>query len=256
MGLKIYDLSQPFGHNIPIYPSAGPMQDVIIQRTAFWARDAFPGGVRRYSTIITTKMHAATHMDAPAHVIDNGTTVDKVPLTSCYGIGVVVDMRYKKKWDIITPKDLERSKPKIQPGDFVVINTGWHRFWKKENYAYMNHFPGLYKEAAEWLLERKVKAVAADIPAIDSPLAHAYLDINQPWLDKEYKTETGRDPAAEFPISEAAHLVLLGNGIPIIESAGGEIDQITGQRITLAAFPIRYEQGDASMVRLVGIVEE
>jgi len=31
---------------------------------------------------------------------------------------------------------------------------------------------------------------------------------------------------------------------------------VTGKRCTLACFPIRYEQGEASIVRLVAIVEE
>jgi kynurenine formamidase len=255
MSIMIYDLSQPFGTNIPIWPWVGAMQDVKIERVLYWERDAFPGGCKKQSTVITTKMHAATHIDAPAHVISNGTPVDKIPLTSCYGTGVVISIP-KKKWEVITPEDLENTEPKIEPGDFVVINTGWHHLWKVDNYAYMNHSPGLYKEAAEWLVERKVKGVAVDHPGLDLSLAHTPLDKGMPWLDREYKEETGRDPAIEFPIYEPAHMILLGNGVVGIESAGGDMDQVTGQRVTIAAFPIRYEEGDASMVRLVAIIEK
>jgi len=60
----------------------------------------------------------------------------------------------------------------------------------------------------------------------------------------------------EFPVYEPAHMMLLGNGVVGIENAGGDIDQVTGRRVTLAAFPIRYEQGDASMVRLVAIEKD
>ena len=45
-------------------------------------------------------------------------------------------------------------------------------------------------------------------------------------------------------------------GIPGIEIAGGQIDEVTGIRCTLACFPIRYEGGEASIVRLVAIVEK
>jgi len=158
MGVKIYDLSQPFGRNIPLWPWVGPMQDITIQRVAYWERDSYPGGAKKFTTVVTTKIHAGTHIDAPAHVIDNGTTIENVPLTSCYGTGMVADMKYKKKWEIITPEGLENANPKIESGDFVVINTGWHRLWRKNNYAYTNHYPGRYKEAAEWLVEKKVKA--------------------------------------------------------------------------------------------------
>jgi kynurenine formamidase len=255
MSTKIYDLSQPFGRNTPLWPWP-TMTDVEIKRVSYWERDRFPGGCKKYTTVVTTKFHASTHMDAAAHVIDNGEFIDQVPLEKCYGTGVIVDFRYMQKWHVISPEDLENAKPKIEPGDFVVFNTGWHKYWKKDNYVYFNHYPSLYKEGAEWLLEKKIKALAIDGGAIDTPLAHAPLAKNAPWLRDEYVAETGRDPDEEYPIYEPAHMILLGNGIPGIENAGGDIDEVTGKRVTLAAFPIRYEEGDASIVRLVAIVDE
>jgi len=232
------------------------MQDVVIQRVAYWGRDRFPGGCCKYTTVITTKFHSSTHMDAPSHTIDGGKMIDEVPLSSCYGTGVIVDMRHKKKWDVITAEDLENATPKIKPGDFVVVNTGWHKYFKKQNYAYFNHFPGFYESAGKWFVENKVKAVAVDVAASDHPLAHRPLSKNAPWLFEEYVEETGKDPDKEFPIYEACHMLLGHAGIPGIEHAGGDIDLVTGKRCTLAAFPIRYEQGDASLVRLVAIVDD
>jgi len=255
MTIKIYDLSQPFGRNIPLWPWP-VMTDINIQRVSYWERDRFPGGCHKYTTVVTTKFHASTHMDAPSHVIDNGMMIDEMPLSSCYGDGVIVDMRYLKKWDIIGAKDLDNAKPKIEEGDFVVINTGWHKYYRKNNYVYMNHFPGFYDEAGKWFVEHKVKAVAIDGGASDSPLAHAPLSKNAPWLRDEYVAETGKDPDKEFPIYEPCHMALAQAGIPGIEVAGGDIDLVTGKRCTLAAFPIRYEMGDASIVRLVAIVDE
>jgi kynurenine formamidase len=45
-------------------------------------------------------------------------------------------------------------------------------------------------------------------------------------------------------------------GVVTIENAGGDIDLLTGERCTIAAFPFRCELADGGMVRLVGIVEE
>jgi kynurenine formamidase len=45
------------------------------------------------------------------------------------------------------------------------------------------------------------------------------------------------------------------NGIVTVENAGGDVDQITGKRCTIAAFPFRCEMADGGMVRLVAIVE-
>ena len=40
------------------------------------------------------------------------------------------------------------------------------------------------------------------------------------------------------------------------ENVGGDIDKVTGKRVTIAGFPLRLVLGDGSMVRLVAIVEE
>ena len=255
MGTKFYDLSQPFRQGIPLWPWP-VMTDINITRISYPERDRFPGGVNKLTTVITTKFHAATHMDAPSHVLDGGLNVDQIPLERCYGTGVVVDMRHKRKWDIITAEDLENAKPKIKEGDFVVVNTGWHKYFLTQHYVFMNHFPGFYDSAGEWLVKKKVKAVAVDGGALDSPLAHRPLDKYAPWLYQEYLEETGKDANEEFPIYEPCHLALAKAGIPGIEIAGGQIDEVTGRRCTLAAFPIRYEGGEASLVRLVAIVEE
>lgn len=246
--LRIVDLSQPFGFNTPLWPWP-VMSDVKIERVAFHERDC------KMTTLITTKFHASTHADAPIHVLRGGKTIDQMPLTSFYGTGVVVSIP-TEKWEKITPERLKRANPRIEKGDFVVINTGWHKLFRVDNYAYMNHFGGLYREAAEWLLEKKVKAVGVDQGALDHPLAHPPLSKWAPWLDEEYKRETGKDAIEEYLEYEPAHKILLGNGIAGYENLGGDIDHVTGKRVTLAGFPIRYEGGDASLVRVVAILEK
>jgi kynurenine formamidase len=260
MALKLYDLSQPFHAGIPLWPWP-VMVDTVIERVSFPERDLFPGDpargrVNKTTTVIKTKFHASTHMDAPLHVLEGGTTVDEIPLSSCYGEGVIVDMRYLKKWDIIGKKDLDNAKPSIKKGDFVVINTGWHKYFPKYGYIFMNHFPGFYTEAADWFVEHEIKAVAFDGAAVDHPCAHAPLSKCAPWLKDEYMKETGKDPDKLFPIYEPCHLALAQNNIPAIEIVGGHIDEVTGKRCTLACFPIRYQGGEASLVRLVAIVDE
>jgi kynurenine formamidase len=45
-------------------------------------------------------------------------------------------------------------------------------------------------------------------------------------------------------------------GICGIENVGGDIDKVTGKRVTLAAFPWRWTKGDGCMVRLVAMVDK
>jgi kynurenine formamidase len=260
VALKFYDLSQPFYAGIPLWPWP-TMVDTTIERVSFPERDLFPGDpkrgrVNKMTTLIKTKFHASTHMDSPLHVLEGGTPIDQLPLSSCYGAGVIVDMRHLKKWDIIGRRELDAAQPKIQKGDFVVINTGWHKYFPQYPYVFFNHYPGFYTEAADWFIEHEVKAVAIDGGAMDHPCAHAPLDKYANGLWKEYMEETGKDANKEFPIYEPCHLALAKHNIPGIEIAGGQIDDVTGQRCTIACFPIRYRGGEASLVRLVAIVDE
>ena len=77
-----------------------------------------------------------------------------------------------------------------------------------------------------------------------------------PWLYNDYVRETGKEPEEEFCSGfEACLTMLLKNGISCIQNAGGDIDEVTGKRCTLAAFPFRMEETDGAMVRLVAIIE-
>jgi kynurenine formamidase len=173
-----------------------------------------------------------------------------------YGTGVVLDFRNKKKWDTITAADLEKATPKIQAGDFVVINTGWQTWLKPDKaYEYYHYYPGLVVSAAEWLIKKKVKAIAGTWPTCDHSLSFAPLEKWAPSLYQDYKRERKKDPGKEFPGFEPCLTMLLKAGISCIENAGGEIDEVTGKRCKFAAFPFRLEHTDGAMVRLVAIVE-
>lgn len=248
-GVQFYDLSNPFGHNAPLWPY---FPDVKIERFHYHAKS----GV--LSQQITTFMHCTTHTDAPAHVIEGTAYTDEVPLSSYFGTGVVVSIP-KDKWDVITPEDLENASPEIREGDIVIVNTGWHRYWG-DSRKYFVESPGTYKEAGEWMAAKGIKAFGIDCQALDHPLGTAIgLQPNGPLIPgiaEEYSEHTGGgDLKADFPYWEPCHRALLGNGIIGFENVGGQIDAVTGKRVTFAAFPWRWEKGDGCIVRLVAMVD-
>ena len=109
-------------------------------------------------------------------------------------------------------------------------------------------------------MEKGVKAVGTDTQALDHPLGTAIGPHGpgplQPWLLDEYKKEYGREVKDDFPLWEPCHRLIFGAGISGFENVGGEIDQVTGKRVTIAAFPIRWVKGDGSIVRMVAIVDK
>lgn len=250
-GLEFYDLSHPWGLGTPCWPY---FEDVKIERLHNMARS------RVLTQRITTVMHSGTHIDAPAHVVEGTPFLEEIPLRNCFGTGVVVSIP-KQKWGVITPEDLERARPQIRPGDIVIVNTGWHKYYS-DSAKYYAYGPGFYKEAGEWFVARKVKAVGIDVQALDHPLGTAIGPHGPgapagllPWACAEYKRETNRDVLSDFPYWEPCHNALLANGIFGFENVGGEIDRVTGKRVTFAAFPWRWVGGDGCIVRLVAMVD-
>src|SRR6202034_3684502 len=142
-GLQFFELSHPWGHGMPQWPSRANLNVRVVE---FHAKDGLL--VQQFEGI----MHRGTHIDAPIHVAENQPSLTGYPLWRFFGTGVVVSIP-KGKWGVVTPKDLEQAEPKIRKNDIVMINTGSHKNYG-DNPDYFGYSPGLYKEAAEWLPQR------------------------------------------------------------------------------------------------------
>jgi len=179
-------------------------------------------------------------------------------LTQLFGTGVVVSIP-KEKWGIITPEDLENVTPKIQEGDIVIINTGFHHKWADSD-EYFSYGCGLSGAGAQWLVDKKVKMVGHGCQANDHPMATKLVDHGlgptHAFLIDEWKELYGREPKEDFPLWEDAHKNLMVKGhIPAIENIGGEVDAVTGKRCFIMAFPWRWAGGDGSVIRVLAVVD-
>ncbi|WP_297435224.1 cyclase family protein [Thermococcus sp.] len=80
----IVDLSVPLSDDTPAYPDDPP---VSVRLWAVIDRDGY------YMNVLKLGEHSGTHVDAPAHFIPGGKTVDEMPLDRFVGKGMVVDVR-------------------------------------------------------------------------------------------------------------------------------------------------------------------
>mgnify|MGYP003956651123 CR=1 FL=1 len=77
------------------------------------------------SRILHVHSHATTHLDAPRHFIDQGETADQLNLQKCIGPARVIDVGQVAANSLIHPIDLGDYVDQIQPGDRVILKTGW-----------------------------------------------------------------------------------------------------------------------------------
>ena len=130
--------------------------------------------------------------------------------------GVLIDVAALKGVDIlgdtyeITVQDLQqalqRQNVSLQPGDAVIINTGWSRLWGKDNARYMKGNPGIGVAAAEWLVRQDPMLIGGDSPPIE---------INP-----------NPDPQISLPIHQ---IMLVVNGIYLLENL--KLDELAAKRV-------------------------
>ena len=73
--------------------------------------------------------HMGTHMDAPAHIIENGRTLDQFPAEHFIGSAVVIPCTPKcmpgEPYPVIDMSALEPYMEAAEAADFLIFSTGW-----------------------------------------------------------------------------------------------------------------------------------
>jgi kynurenine formamidase len=168
-------------------------------------------------------VHAGTHVDAPRHFFLDGPAFEEIPLDRLCGPGVVWHIP-KGRDEIITPDDLKRARPLLQPGDILAIDTGWARHAGSE--LYESH-PSLATAAAEWLVEHRVKLMACDFATPDL-VYHL------------------RAPGFDWPV----HRTLLSCGVLVCEHLTGHA-ALAGKRVEFMFNALNIEASDGAPARVV-----
>lgn len=234
---KLYDLTEPICQSAQGFTGLVP--------PALKAICTLPvhGSITQKIDII---LHFGTHLDAPFHY-GYPMDISQIPLEKVYGSGIIIDIPDKNDWDVITVEDLENARPKIRADDIVIIHTGWHKYWAKDHDRYAYKYPGLGKEAIDWLVGKKVKMVGSDTISPE----HIF-QMSDGILSSRSDIFTEKIDRKKFPLFYAHHTFLCNN-ILLLEQVGGQIGEIVGQRLTVAAFPIKLVNGDGCQVRVVAI---
>ena len=155
--------------------------------------------------------------------------------------GVLIDVAALKGVDMlgetyeISPQDLQqalqRQNVQLQPGDAILINTGWHKLWAKDNARYSKSCPGIGVAAAEWLAKQDPMLVGSDNTPVE--------------------VSPNPDPQLSLPVHQ---IMLVVNGIHILENL--KLDELSSKKIYEFAFvmqPLKAQGFTGSTVAPVAI---
>ena len=169
-----------------------------------------------------------THMDSPAHCIPGGKTIDTMRLENtcapCICIDVSNEAHESYQLPAATIHQFEHQYGEISAGTFVLIRTGWDRFWSDPS-AYRNHlkFPSISFDAAYLLLKRNI--VGLDTLSPDTP-------------------DSG------YPV----HQAILGAGKYLVENVANS-SKLPAQGSFSLALPIPIAGATEAPVRLIGLID-
>lgn len=163
---------------------------------------------------ISIGSHTGTHLDAPAHLLPEGQTVDRISPGVLIGPAKVIEIRCR---ECILPGHLIDKK--IAEGDRILFKTANSMLFKEKKF----HTDYIYvsPEGAQFLVERKVCLVGIDCFSVD--------------------------PDSDTNL--ASHKILLTAQIPILE--GLDLSTVEEGEYILIALPLKISNGDGSPIRAV-----
>jgi len=199
------------------------------------------GGYFYSSYSFSSPEHGGTHMDAPIHFAEGGTTLDRLPLSQLVVPGVVVDVRDAAAQDpdyrlqLADLQAWEAQHGAVPAGSAVLLLTGWDRRWP-DTLRYLGddspgdasslHFPAFGEAAARFLVEeRSVGLLGVDTASIDY------------------------GPSTDFMV----HQIVNGAGVAALENFTG-LDRLPPTGAWLIALPMKIGGGSGGPVRAIALL--
>ncbi len=211
----LIDMTHTITPEIPVYPGT-PAPSLSPACTL--TRDGFR------ETLLSFSSHTGTHMDAPAHLLQDGRTLDDMPMSQFSGRATVLDV--SEAGPVITEAFLQSNYDAIHCADFILFYTGWEERWGTERFL-EDSFPVPDEAAARYLVSRGLKGVGTDAIGIDR-IGDRHLPI---------------------------HRVLLKDSVLILENLC--LKKVRGRKDFLFfALPMKFQNTDGAPIRAFAELRE
>jgi kynurenine formamidase len=167
--VKIVDLTQPMTNGMPVMEGIEPPQ----------FRDLADVSVDGYAmSQYTFVNHTGTHVDAPAHQIAGGATLDEIPLDRLVTYAVTIDLTGHEPGPV-GRSDLDGQLDQVLAGDLVLLRSDNARNWGTDAYWHGWCYPDALATRA--LLDRDVAGIGFDGPSAD-PVDTDDYELHRLWL--------------------------------------------------------------------------
>ena len=185
--MKVIDLTHTIKEGMPVFP--GTESPELLPSNSY-EKDGFK------ETLLKMTTHTGTHMDPPAHLYENGLTLDQLPPDQYIGKALVIDCSMLKAGEAIGIQVLKPYGKKVEQADFLLFHLGWDRYWGMPEYY--GDYPCLDDEMIKLVLKGSYKGIGFDVigldPVEDAELVrhHRLFADNQPIVNIENLKNLGQ----------------------------------------------------------------
>lgn len=157
--MKVIDLTYTIKEEMTVFPGT-EMPKLI--NTSNYEKDGFR------ETSISIYSHVGTHMDPPAHIYPDRTTLDEFLASQFVGKGLVIDCRDLNEGEDITLDCILKYGKKAEEVDFLLFNTGWDKYWGTDKY--FGDYPCVNDNVLDYVVNGNYKGIGFDTIGIDPVL--------------------------------------------------------------------------------------
>lgn len=207
--MKLIDISYPYWDGMAIYLGNPSFS---IQKIS----EIESGDACRISQI-SMGTHTGTHIDAPAHFIKDGKTIDQIPLEDINGPAILIEAMGRTIIDVEFIKNQDLNNCSI-----VLFKTDNTKRYAGRNI--IDSYTTLTYDAAEYLAGKKIKLIGID-----------YMTIERPRSMRE--------------VGKSIHRILLENGVCILEAL--KLEDVEEGVYQLHCYPLNLLGADGSPIRAI-----
>lgn len=205
---KIFDLTHTIAPGMPVYPGT---ESPILTAGNTIEKDGFA------ETLLSIFSHTGTHMDAPAHMKVGGATLDTLDISRFMGTAAVIPCE-----EGATMQAVNAFRDIADRADFLILKTGWEKYWGKPEYF---AWPPVEREVMEYAAATGKKGVGIDSMSSDPD-------------DESFEN----------------HAIAFNAGMVLVENLCN-LDAISGRLVQFYALPLKFIDSDGAPVRAVAVVE-
>lgn len=166
--MKIFDISLTLSPELPTWPGDDPFDLEQVE--------SMDNGADANVSRLSTGVHIGTHVDAPHHFLNDGRTVEELPLDILTGPCYVTQL--PDGVEAITADALEGISLPREPAR-ILFGTSNSRLWARGETEFQEDFVAVTEDGAEWLVEHGIQLVGVDYlsvaPYSDSTPTHRVL---------------------------------------------------------------------------------